>query len=190
MIWKSHTNPNFLCSSSDLRTRFTSFFDKRSYREKFHVVCCTSVFKSDIIGVSCCKFWINWVGVNTKFTTWQFKIYNMTDVLKAYIQSIMSHKRFCRLHTSSFHDQFKLLFIENVSFLLRMHESFGSILCSTLTAAYFYQIIKWTCKTIKVVWDTLQYLLGWKDSKLWLQPVLEISKSMIFAPKIHKRDTK
>ena len=25
-------------------------------------------------------------------------------------------------------------------------------------------------KTIKVVWDTLQYLQEWKDSKIWLQP--------------------
>ena len=27
------------------------------------------------VQLSCCKFWISWVGVNTKFTTWQLCIY-------------------------------------------------------------------------------------------------------------------
>ena len=24
---------------------------------------------------------------------------------------------------------------------------------------------------LKVVWDTLQYLQGWNDSQIWLQPI-------------------
>ena len=37
---------------------------------------------------------------------------------------------------------------------------------------------QWNACSHKVVWDTLQYLQGWKDSKIWLQSqFLKISKS-------------
>ena len=56
----------------------------------------------------------------------------------------------------------------------------------TLTLPTVWQ---WSCHylilRLKVVWDTLQYFQGWQDSKKWLQPVLKISKSMTFAPKMH-----
>ena len=39
------------------------------------------------IPVSYCKFWIYWVGVNTKFTIWQLKIYNMTPDCFLYIMN-------------------------------------------------------------------------------------------------------
>ena len=41
--------------------------------------------------VSCCKFWIYWVGVNTKFTTWQ--LYK-THVLTAITQCNRAHAKY------------------------------------------------------------------------------------------------